>query len=112
MICYSPSYVSSYLWDQIGTNIKDFKCSWLVVKALELSNEEQKKVLHENYGKPDPVNVAGVKALYKELDLQGVFEEYERKSYEKLVTSIEAHTSKAVQAVLKAFLAKIYQRQK
>lgn len=35
-----------YIWNQIGTDIEDFKCSWLVVKALELSNEEQKKVLH------------------------------------------------------------------
>ncbi|KAJ0751397.1 Farnesyl pyrophosphate synthase 2 [Helianthus annuus] len=31
---------------KIGTDIEDFKCSWLVVKALELSNEEQKKFLH------------------------------------------------------------------
>ncbi|XP_030972356.1 farnesyl pyrophosphate synthase 1 isoform X2 [Quercus lobata] len=97
---------------KIGTDIEDFKCSWLVVKALELCNEEQKKALHENYGKPDPANVAKVKALYKELDLQGVFAEYESKSYEKLVTSIEAHPSKAVQAVLKSFLGKIYKRQK
>ncbi|KAI9083105.1 hypothetical protein K1719_034838 [Acacia pycnantha] len=38
-------------------DIEDFKCSWLVVKAMELSNEEQKKVPYvrlENYGKPDP----------------------------------------------------------
>ncbi|KAF7840492.1 farnesyl pyrophosphate synthase 1 [Senna tora] len=97
---------------KIGTDIEDFKCSWLVVKALELSNEEQKKVLYENYGKPDRANVAEVKALYKKLDLQGVFAEYESKSYEKLVASIEAHPSKAVQAVLKSFLAKIYKRQK
>lgn len=97
---------------KIGTDIEDFKCSWLVVKALELSNEEQKKVLYENYGKPDPANVAKVKALYNELNLQAVFEEYESGSYEKLVTSIEAHPSKAVQAVLKSFLAKIYKRQK
>ncbi|KAJ1411601.1 Polyprenyl synthetase [Sesbania bispinosa] len=97
---------------KIGTDIEDFKCSWLVVKALELSNEEQKKVLHENYGNPDPANVTKVKALYNELNLQGVFAEYESVSYEKLVTSIEAHPSKAVQAVLKSFLAKIYKRQK
>ncbi|OMP05192.1 Polyprenyl synthetase [Corchorus capsularis] len=97
---------------KIGTDIEDFKCSWLVVKALEMCNEEQKKLLHENYGKPDPVNVAKVKALYNELNLKGAFEEYESKSYEKLVTSIEAHPSKAVQAVLKSFLGKIYKRQK
>lgn len=31
---------------QIGTDIEDFKCSWLVVKALELSDEKQKTLLH------------------------------------------------------------------
>ncbi|KAK9289284.1 hypothetical protein L1049_017760 [Liquidambar formosana] len=31
---------------KIGIDIEDFKCSWLVVKALERCNEEQKKVLH------------------------------------------------------------------
>ncbi|KAF5728827.1 farnesyl diphosphate synthase [Tripterygium wilfordii] len=97
---------------KIGTDIEDFKCSWLVVKAVELCNEEQKKVLYENYGKPDPANVAKVKALYNKLNLEGVFAEYESQSYEKLITSIEAHPSKAVEAVLKSFLAKIYKRQK
>ncbi|QCD77318.1 farnesyl diphosphate synthase [Vigna unguiculata] len=97
---------------KIGTDIEDFKCSWLVAKALELSNEQQKKVLYDNYGNADPENVAKVKALYDELNLKGAFEEYESSSYEKLVTSIEAHPSKAVQAVLKSFLAKIYKRKK
>ncbi|KAM3712613.1 hypothetical protein ACB098_01G195300 [Castanea mollissima] len=31
--------------DRIGSYIEDFKCSWLVAKALDLGNEEQKKVL-------------------------------------------------------------------
>jgi len=38
--------------------------------------------------------------------------EYEKESYEKLTKLIEAHQSKAIQAVLKSFLAKIYKRQK
>ncbi|KAF2306086.1 hypothetical protein GH714_011411 [Hevea brasiliensis] len=96
---------------KIGTDIEDFKCSWLVVKALELCNEEQKKVLYEHYGKADPASVAKVKVLYNELKLQGVFTEYENESYKKLVTSIEAHPSKPA-SVLKSFLAKIYKRQK
>ncbi|KAH1189306.1 Farnesyl pyrophosphate synthase 1 [Glycine max] len=104
--------MGTYFQVQIGTDIEDFKCSWLIVKAFELSNEQQKKVLQENYGKPDLENVAKVKALYNELNLQGVFEEYESGSYVKLVSSIEAHPSKAVQVVLKSFLAKIYKRQK
>ncbi|KAG7532389.1 Isoprenoid synthase domain superfamily [Arabidopsis thaliana x Arabidopsis arenosa] len=97
---------------KIGTDIEDFKCSWLVVKALERCSEEQTKILYENYGKADPSNVAKVKDLYKELDLEGVFMEYESKSYEKLMGVIEGHKSRAIQAVLKSFLAKIYKRQK
>ncbi|CAL9241528.1 unnamed protein product [Arabidopsis halleri] len=97
---------------KIGTDIEDFKCSWLVVKALERCSEEQTKILYENYGKADPSNVAKVKDLYKELDLEGVFMEYESKSYEKLMGVIEGHKSTAIQAVLKSFLAKIYKRQK
>ncbi|KAL8046258.1 hypothetical protein ABFX02_08G166000 [Erythranthe guttata] len=97
---------------KIGTDIEDFKCSWLVVKALELCNEDQKLTLYENYGKEDPAAVAKVKDLYKALKLQDVYLEYESTSYEKITNSIEAHPSREVQAVLKSFLAKIYKRQK
>ncbi|KAK4420858.1 Farnesyl pyrophosphate synthase [Sesamum alatum] len=72
---------------KIGTDIQDFKCSWLVANALKLCNEDQKKTLYDAYV------------------------EYERMSYEKITSSIEAHPSKEVQAVLKSFLAKIYKRQ-
>ncbi|KAK4491885.1 hypothetical protein RD792_002665 [Penstemon davidsonii] len=97
---------------KIGTDIEDFKCSWLVVKALEHCNEEQKKIIFEHYGKADPADVAKIKAIYNEINLQGVFADFESKSYEKLTSSIEAHPSKAVQQVLKSFLGKIYKRQK
>ncbi|KAF9619243.1 hypothetical protein IFM89_005797 [Coptis chinensis] len=96
---------------KIGTDIADNKCSWLVVQSLQLANEDQKKVLVENYGKADQACVEKVKALYIELDLQEVFALYERNSYEKLLSSIESNPNKAVQAVLKSFLGKIYKRQ-
>ncbi|KAJ0989039.1 hypothetical protein J5N97_007395 [Dioscorea zingiberensis] len=97
---------------KIGTDIEDFKCSWLVVQAIERANEDQMQLLHENYGKTDPACVAAVKALYKDLDLQTVFSKYESESYEKLISNIEAEPNKAVQEVLKSFLLKIYKRQK
>lgn len=62
--------LSKHLQNQIGTDIEDFKCSWLVVKALELSNFEQKQFLYDNYGKADPSCVANVKQLYKDLNLE------------------------------------------
>ncbi|KAF3616179.1 Farnesyl pyrophosphate synthase 1 [Capsicum chinense] len=97
---------------KIGTDIQDFKCSWLVMKALEHCNEEQKKILHENYGKSDDACAAKVKALYDDLKLKDVYKEYENNTHAKLINSIEAQPSQAVQAVLKSFLAKIYMRDK
>ncbi|KAM3350656.1 hypothetical protein ACQJBY_023010 [Aegilops geniculata] len=97
---------------KIGTDIEDYKCSWLVVQALEHADESQKGILLENYGKSDPESVAKVKDLYKELDLETAFHKYERESYNKLIADIEAQPSKAVQKVLMSFLEKIYKRQK
>ncbi|XP_077222225.1 farnesyl pyrophosphate synthase-like [Tasmannia lanceolata] len=109
---YLDCYGNPEVIGKIGTDIEDFKCSWLVVQALERADENQKKLLSENYGKVDPAHVAKVKALYKDLDLQSVFEEYERKSHEELISSIEAQPKKSVQELLKSFLGKIYKRQK
>eukprot|EP01018_Ginkgo_biloba_P010188 Gb_29812 [translate_table: standard] len=97
---------------KIGTDIEDFKCSWLVVQALERANESQRKQLYDNYGKADPSCVAAVKAIYRDLGLQDVFLEYEHSSHKELISSIEAQENESVQLVLKSFLGKIYKRQK
>ncbi|GJX79897.1 farnesyl diphosphate synthase [Tanacetum coccineum] len=97
---------------KIGTDIESFKCSWLVAKALELSNVEQKKILSENYGIKDPVKVAKVKKLYHTLNLEAVYEDYENKTHKELIKSIEVLPNKAVQEVLKSFLRKLYKRRK
>ncbi|PHU22584.1 Farnesyl pyrophosphate synthase 2 [Capsicum chinense] len=109
---YLDCFADPEVLGKIGTDIQDFKCSWLVVKALELCNEEQKKILYENYGKDDAACIAKIKTLYNDLKLEEVFREYEKKTYEKLTSSIAAHPSKAVQAVQLSFLGKIYKRQK
>ncbi|CAO2204495.1 unnamed protein product [Urochloa humidicola] len=95
---------------KIGTDIEEYKCSWLVVQALEHGDENQKSILFENYGKSYPSCVAKVKDLYKELNLEEMFHEYERKSYNKLITDIEAQPNKHIQNVLKSVLHKIYKR--
>ncbi|CAO2166084.1 unnamed protein product [Urochloa humidicola] len=97
---------------KIGTDIEELKCSWLVVQALKRVDENQKSILFENYGKPDLTCVAKVKNLYGELNLEKVFYEYERESYNKMIADIEAQSNKVVQSVLKSFLHKIYKRNK
>ncbi|KAK8497619.1 hypothetical protein V6N12_042807 [Hibiscus sabdariffa] len=88
---------------KIGTDIEDFKCSWLVVKALERADDSQKKLLYENYGKADRACIAKVKELYKTLDIQGAFAEFERENYEKITKQVEAHRCKAVQAIWRRY---------
>lgn len=97
---------------KIGTDIEDFKCSWLFVQALERIDEKRKDILFENYGKSDAACVAKVKDLYKELNLESVFSEYETEIYEKMISDIDTQPNEALQAVLKSFLHKIYRRRK
>nr|GEY78100.1 chrysanthemyl diphosphate synthase [Tanacetum cinerariifolium] len=94
------------------TDIEECKCSWLTTKALELANEEQKKILRENYGIKDPAKVAKVKELYHVLDLKGAYEDYETNLYEKSMTTIKVHPNIVVQAVLKSYLEKMYKGHK
>lgn len=44
---------------QVGTDIQDNKCSWLVVQALERANEEQLAVLKANYAIDEEEKVTG-----------------------------------------------------
>ena len=97
---------------KIGTDIEDAKCSWLVCKALELVTPEQKEVLVAHYGKHDPEGVEKVKALYRELGLEKIYEDYEeeqKKACDELIATIQPES---FQELFKFLLAKIYKRQK
>ena len=57
---------------QIGTDIQDNKCGWLVVQALDVATPAQRLLLEENYARDDDACVEKVKALYSELKLKEV----------------------------------------
>lgn len=96
---------------KIGTDIQDNKCSWLVVQAAARATPDQKQVLESNYGKDDAAAVAAVKALYKDLNLEAAFREYEDAVHADLVAEIEGQS--AVPAgVFMPLLAKIFKRSK
>jgi farnesyl diphosphate synthase len=56
-----------------GKTIREGKFTWLLLKALEKANEQQKKVLKDCYGKNDPDMIASVKEIFSELSLQQEF---------------------------------------
>ncbi|KAI7758382.1 hypothetical protein M8C21_001933, partial [Ambrosia artemisiifolia] len=92
---------------KVGSDIENSTCSWLIAKALQLANEEQKKLLCENYGTKDPARVAKVIDFYHALNLKGVYEDFENKTHKELIKSIETLPSKRIQEVLKSLLGKM-----
>ncbi len=96
---------------KVGTDIEDNKCTWLVVKALSLASPAQRKVLEEHYGKKSEESVHAVKALYRELKLKELFDEYEEETYKSLTAQIDTVTAIPPECFT-SLLMKIYKRDK
>ena len=138
---YLDCYGDPAVIGKVGTDIEDNKCSWLVVQALQRCTDAQRKVFEVrlrkelraavvlqlmrllgtlppasypaqlNYGQNDPAKVAAIKAVYAELQLEAVYQEYERTSYGELVALIEGQDL-LPQALFMDMLKKIYKRVK
>ena len=99
---------------KIGTDIVDNKCSWLINVALAHASPAQRTVLDESYGRKDAAKEAKVKQVYKELDIKGKYEAYEKESYEKVTGLINQlpPNGPLKPEVFTSFLNKIYKRTK
>ena len=109
---YLDCYGSPEVIGKIGTDIKDCKCSWLVVNAKNKCSRGQKRILEQHYGKGDnDESEAAIKKLYKELQLEKDFEAYEEKSYNSIVDLIQQVDDSVVpRDVFNQLLQKIYKR--
>jgi farnesyl diphosphate synthase len=108
---YLDCYGDPAVIGKIGTDIKDNKCGWLVVQALKKCSAEQREIIEENYGKDDAECEKKIKALYRELDLEKLYLEYEEKSYKELTEIMENQTA-LPKELFSSMLAKIYKRTK
>uniref|UniRef100_UPI00358F7F12 farnesyl pyrophosphate synthase-like isoform X1 n=1 Tax=Myxine glutinosa TaxID=7769 RepID=UPI00358F7F12 len=106
--CYGEPEVTG----KVGTDIEDNKCSWLIVQALKIITPEQRTLLEENYGCQDPAKVACVKAVYTELNLQTVYQQYEDKSYARLMSLIDNHSTSLPKVIFLELAQRLYKRQK
>merc|ERR1711976_402607 len=95
---------------KIGRDIEENKCGWLIVQALPRCNEEQRKILAENYGKDDQQCVAVVKQVYADLNLAQIFHDYEEESFKELSAMIDQSTSTIPKQCFTDLLGKIYKR--
>lgn len=96
---------------KVGTDIQDNKCSWLVVQAMARASPAQQDVLRAHYGQDNEESIAAVKAVYRELDLEAVFREFEDKAHAALIAEINGQSSVPA-AVFTPLLAKIFKRAK
>jgi len=99
---------------KIGTDIVDGKCSWLMVTALKIASDDQKKTLHENYAKNEEHCVVKVKQVYAELELEKKFREYEEEAFQRINQLIDSQSMEGEmpKEIFSDFLAKIFKRQK
>lgn len=111
---YLDNFADPTVLGKIGTDIQDNKCSWLVNQALKRCSAEQRKVLEENYGRKDKECEKKVKALFDQLELEKVYQEYEASRVEELRRKIdEIDESEGLKkGVFEEFLRKIYKRTK
>ncbi|PFH62204.1 hypothetical protein XA68_14611 [Ophiocordyceps unilateralis] len=99
---------------KIGNDIRENKCSWLVVQALEMATPEQRRILEENYGRDDSVKESVVKKLYDELALEQRYRDFEEQRVNEIRAMIDRidESEGLKKDVFTAMLSKIYKRNK
>ncbi|PHH80714.1 hypothetical protein CDD80_62 [Ophiocordyceps camponoti-rufipedis] len=99
---------------KIGNDIRENKCSWLVVQALEIATPKQRRVLEENYGRDDDVKERAVKKLYDELALEQRYQEFEEQRVKEIRDMINRvdESEGLKKGVFSAMLSQIYKRSK
>ena len=101
---------------KIGTDIQERKCSWLIVQALKRlsADDPRRDVLRENYGIDDLQRVEKVKAIYREIELEQIYAEYEEETNATIKQRIEQATFHCdeLKDLLRRLLESIHARSK
>ncbi|KAH9983241.1 farnesyl diphosphate synthase [Russula compacta] len=105
---------------KIGTDIMDNKCSWCINTALAHANSTQRATLDANYGRKDSDAEARVKEVFREVEVDALYAQYEAEAYVRInalidaVPEVRSPDGDAVlrRTVFRVFLEKIYKRTK
>jgi farnesyl diphosphate synthase len=101
---------------KVGTDIQDHKCSWLIIKAMELmdrvsDNHPGRAIILEHYGHEAPSSVAAIKSLYESLHVKDAFDQYEENSFTNIKHLIQ-NSDPIFSCLFLPILNKIHRRQK
>ncbi|KAF2896874.1 hypothetical protein ILUMI_09302 [Ignelater luminosus] len=96
---------------KVGTDIRDGKCSWLAVVALQRATPAQRQIMEDHYGRPAPESEAAIRNLYEELGLPNTYSIYEEESFNLIRTHIQQISKGLPHKLFFKFMEKIYKRE-
>ncbi|KAJ5407217.1 farnesyl-pyrophosphate synthetase [Penicillium sp. CMV-2018d] len=73
-----------------GRDIRENKCSWLIVEALKICNEDQRAGLNARYGRVDEESVTEVKQIFNDLNMPEVFKTYQTGALKQIEEKIKS----------------------
>ncbi|XP_063908101.1 farnesyl pyrophosphate synthase isoform X2 [Zophobas morio] len=93
-----------------GNDIREGKCSWLAVVALQRANPAQRKIMEEFYGRPGPEAARVIRNLYQELSLPNTYAIYEEESFNIIRTHIQQSSKGLPHKLFFKIMERIYKR--
>lgn len=93
-----------------GRDIKEGKCTWLSVVALQRATPAQKEILQRHYGVSDIESVQKVKDIFEELGLPNTYAIYEEETYNLIHTHVQQMSGGLPHKLFFKFLELIYRR--
>jgi len=97
---------------KVGTDIQDAKCTWLIVQAVQLASPAQRKILESHYGTHCENASNRIKEVYRELELEDAFREFEKKAYREISDMIAKMPKSLPKQAFYGILDSVYQREK
>ncbi|RWS22685.1 farnesyl pyrophosphate synthetase putative-like protein [Leptotrombidium deliense] len=85
---YIDVYGDSNVTGKIGTDIKNGKCTWMVVTSLTIMNKHQRKLFQLHFGKPEEASESIVKEIFQQIKLDEKFQTFETESMKDIEDSI------------------------
>ncbi|KAJ8925720.1 hypothetical protein NQ315_009567 [Exocentrus adspersus] len=93
-----------------GNDIKEGKCSWLAVVALQRATPAQRKIMEEHYGRAEEESLQAIRNLYEELDLPSTYAVYEEESFNIIRTQIQQVSKGLPHDLFFKIMKQIYKR--
>lgn len=109
---YIDCFGDQTLTGKFGSDIKEGKCSWLAVNALQRCNASQRVVFNACYGSPEPAHIERCKQLYCDLKLPELYSEVEGKYYNDIQEKIRGLPTDELKKLFGRLLEITYRRKK